>query len=168
MLHNLGAISRYKKINISIFVKLIMNKFKRRADLSESSRRKLIMFENIIANIMNETSPKSLEMTPELCMKILKFACEVRNKAVHESMERTAKYQLRDSFYARDVLADIRGFMRAIKRPFGGTLPDEYKCCQLYYDKQKTFFGQLQRICRSELESQEPVKLGFSVADCYR
>ena len=145
-----------------------MNKFKRRADLSKSSRRKLIMFENIIKNIMNETSPKSLEMTPELCMKILKFACEVRNKAVHGSLERTAKYQLRDSFYARDVRADIRGFMRAIKRPFGGTLPGEYKGCQLYYDQQKTNFGQLQRIGRNELESQKPVELGFSVAGCYR
>ena len=145
-----------------------MNKFKRRADLSESSRRKLIMFENIIANIINETSPKSSEMTPELCMKILKFACELRNKAVAGSLERTAKYRLGDSFYVRDVLADIQGFMRAIKRTFGGTLPDEYKGCQLYYDQQKTHFGQLQRICRSELESQEPGKLSFSLAGYYR
>ena len=144
-----------------------MNQLKRRADLSESSTRKLIMFENIIANIMNETSPNSLEMTPELCMKILKFACEVRNKAVHGSLERTAKYQLRDSFYVRDALADIRGLMRAIKRPFGGTLPDEYKGCQLYYDQQKSYFGQLQRICRSELDSREPGKLSFNLAGKY-
>ena len=57
----------------------------------------------------------------------------------------------------RDVLAD-----------FGGTLPDEYKGCQLYYDQQKTHFGQLQRICSCELESQEPGKLSFSLAGYYR
>ena len=144
-----------------------MNKFRRRADLSESLRIKLIMLENIIANIINETSPKSLEKTTKLCVKILKFSCKVRNKAVHGSLERTEKYQLRDYFYVRDVLADIRGSMRAIKRPFGGTLHDDYRGCQLYYDQQKTNFGQLQRIRRSKLESQEPGKLSFSVAGYY-
>ena len=63
------------------------------------------------------------------------------DKAVHGIRERNAKYQLRDSFYVRNILADIRGFMRAIKRPFGGTLPDEYKGCQLYYDQQKSILG---------------------------
>ena len=39
---------------------------------------------------------------------------------------------------------------------------------ELHCDQQKTYFGQLQRICRSELESQEPDKLSFSLAGYYR
>ena len=61
---------------------------------------------------------------------------------------------MRESYYERDVLADIRGLMRAIKRPFGGELPNEYKGCMLYYDKQKTYFGKLKRVTIRTLDSR--------------
>ena len=66
-------------------------------------------------------------MTPKLCMKILKHVCEVRHKAFQGTEIKFRKYRVRESYYERDVLADIRGLMRAIKRPFGCELPNEYK-----------------------------------------
>ena len=79
----------------------------RRADLSESSTRKLDMIEDIIANILDETSTNEKKMTPALCMKILMYACEVRNKALQGTLVRTGKYHIRQSYYVRDALADI-------------------------------------------------------------
>ena len=51
-----------------------MNNFKQRADFSESLRIKQVILENIIVKIVLEASPRSLEMIPELCIKIIKFA----------------------------------------------------------------------------------------------
>ena len=84
----------------------MLNHLKRRADLSDSSRRKLKMFEEIIAKILEETSPNQRKMSPALCMKILKYACEVRNKALQGTMVRSAKYRIRESYYKRDAIAD--------------------------------------------------------------
>ena len=120
----------------------MLKHLKRRADLSDSSRRKLKMFEEIIAKILEETSPNQRKMSPALCMKILKYACEVRNKALQGTMVRSAKYRIGESYYKRDALAKIRWFMLAIKRPMVGALTKEYKGYQLYYGQQKTYFGQ--------------------------
>ena len=106
-------------------------------------------------------------MTPALCMKILKHACEVRNKALQGTLVRTGKYHIRQSYYIRDALADIRWFMRAIKRRMGGELTKEYKGCQLYYDQQKTYFGQLERVSSTVSDSREPGKLSFNQAGKY-
>ena len=106
-------------------------------------------------------------MTPKLCMKILKHVCEVRNKALQGTEIKFRKYRVRESYYERDVLADIRGLMLAIKRPFGGELPNEYKGCILYYDKQKTYFWKLQKVTIKTLDSREPGKLSFNQAGKY-
>ena len=124
----------------------MMKQLKRRVDLSESSRRKLLRYESIIANIIEEAAPIRKEMTPKLCMKILKYACEVRNKALQGTNESTGMYHVGESYYIRDALSDIRWFMRTIKRQLGGYFPDEYKGCQLYFEQQKTYFRQLQRV----------------------
>ena len=116
-------------------------------------------FEKIIENILEETSTKKKKMTPAMCMKILKYACEVRNKALQGTMVETADFHVRESYYQRDAFADIRGFMRAIKRRMGSELTKEYKGCQLYYDQQKTYFGQLERVPTRMLHSIEPGKL---------
>ena len=76
----------------------MMKQLKRRVDLSESSRRKLLRYESIIANIIEEAAPIRKEMTPKLCMKILKYACEVRNKALQGTNVRTGKYRVGESY----------------------------------------------------------------------
>ena len=118
----------------------------KRVDLSKSFTKKLIMYERIIANIIQEAAPIRKEMTPKLCMKIMKYACEVRNKALQGTSLRTGKYHVGESYYIRDALSDIRWFMRTIKRQLGGELPDEYESCQLYFDQQETYFKQLERV----------------------
>ena len=130
----------------------MMKQLKRRVDLSESSTRKLIRYESIIANIIEEEDSIRKEMTPKLCMKILKYACEVRNKALQRTNVRTGKYHVGESYYIRDALVDIRWFMRTIKRQLGGEFPDEYKGCQWYFEQQKTYFRQLERISNEASE----------------
>ena len=145
----------------------MQSQLKRRVDLSDSSKRKLVRFEKIIANVLEETSTNKEKMTPAMCLKILKYACEVRNKALQGNMVKTAEFHVRESYYTRDALADIRGFMRAIKRRMGGELTKEYKGCQLYYDQQKTYFGQLERVPSRKLHSIEPGKLSYNLAGKY-
>ena len=133
----------------------MMNQMIGREDLSESYTRKLIRYESIIANIIEEAAPIRKEMTPKLCMKILKYACEVRNKALQGTNVKTGKYRVGESYYIRDALSDIKWFMRTIKRQLGGEFPDEYKCCQLYFEQQKNYFRQLERVSNETSKKRE-------------
>ena len=142
----------------------MLRHMKQRADLSVSSYRKLMMFDEIITNILDETSTNKKKMTPTMWMKILKYICEIRNKALQGTMLRCDKFKIKESYFIRDALADIRWIMRAIKRQMGGELTMEYKGCQLYYDQQKTNFGQLERIPNRMLDLIEPARLSFNQA----
>ena len=109
-------------------------KNKRYVDLSTSSRSKLNMYEKILEDKLKVYTPASV-------LKMLKFVCEERNAAVQKTdKEDLAKWYIRDSYYQRNVIADMKGFMRTIKRNFGGTLPDEYNECALYYRGQRAIF----------------------------
>ena len=83
---------------------------------------KLILIKNLIVS----------DFKPSSVMKMLKFVCEERNKALQGDAKINAQYQLRDCLYIRDVKADMRGFMRTIKREVGGVLSGDFKECLLY------------------------------------
>lgn len=131
---------------------------KRRADLSPSTKKKLLAYEAII-------EAKTNNMTPESCLKLLKFFSEERNAALHDPHIKDAKYQLRESFYLRNVNADLRWLMRAIKRRLGGELPPNYAGCKAYYKRQRIFFKNLLRVKgnRATGESLEPGKLSYNL-----
>ena len=112
---------------------------KRRADSTPSTKKKLLCYEAIIA-------AKTKDMTPESCLKLLKFFCKERNAALYDPHMKDVKYQLRESFYLRNVNADLGWLMRAIKRHFGGELPPNYTGCKAYYKKQRIFFKNLHRV----------------------
>ena len=62
----------------------------------------------------------------------------------------------------------MKGFMRTIKRNFGGTLPDEYNECALYYRGQRAIFAGLKRYSkRSRSPAQEPGKTAYNMAGRY-
>ena len=62
----------------------------------------------------------------------------------------------------KNAFADIQWFMRAIQHQMGGEITQEYKVCQLYYDQQKIYFGQLERLSNMMLDLIESEKLSFS------
>ena len=132
----------------------MMKQMMQQEDLSESFKRMLISFERISANIIDKASPIR-KMTPKLCMKILKYACGVRNKALQGTNVRTGKYPVGESYYIRDALSDIKWFMQTIKRQLGDEFPDEYKCCQLYFEQQKNYFRQLERVSNETSKKRE-------------
>ena len=76
-------------------------------------------------------------------MTMLKQICEVRNKALESADNPKAAYCVNNSFFERNVNADLTLFMRSIKRKFKGELPREYHECQLYYKKQRKYFKDL-------------------------
>ena len=79
-----------------------------------------------------------------------------------------AKWYIGDSYYQRNVLADMTGFMRIIKRKLGGTLSDEYKECVLYYKAQRAIFSGLKRYSkRPRSPHQEPGKTAYNLAGRY-
>ena len=135
---------------------------KRRADLSLSAIRKLVSYEAMV-------DEKIYDMTPDSCLKLLKYFCEERNAAVHGPMIEDAKYKLRESYYIRNVSADISVLMRTIKRRFGGKLPREYAGCKAYYKKQMTYFKGLHRVKgkRVSTNSIEPGKLSYNLEGKY-
>lgn len=61
-----------------------MMKITRRADLSQSARRKLNHFDAIIDS-------KTDKITPESCLKLLKYCSEERNAAVHGPLIKVAQ-----------------------------------------------------------------------------
>ena len=98
---------------------------KRRVDLGPSSMNRVIFYEDIISRITSK-------LTPYSCLEVLKYVAEDRNAALQgPDKEKRAKYKLRDSFYIRDVLADMGWMMQVLRRKFNGTLPPDYECCQL-------------------------------------
>ena len=137
-------------------------KNKRYVDLSTSSRSKLNMYDKILQDKLKVYTPASV-------LKMLKFVCEERNAAVQTTdKEDLAKWYIRDSYYQRNVIADMKGFMRTIKRNLGGTLPDEYNECALYYRGQRTFFAGLKRYSkRPRYSLQEPRKTAYNMAGRY-
>ena len=135
---------------------------KRYVDLSTSSRSKLNMYEKILEDKLKVYTPASV-------LKMLKYVCEERNAAVQKTdKEDLAKWYIRDSYYQRNVIADMKGFMRTIKRNLGGTLADEYNECTLYYKGQRAFFAGLKRYSkRSRSPLQEPGKTAYNMAGRY-
>ena len=100
---------------------------------------------------------------------MLKFVCEERNAAMQRTdKEDLAKWYIRDSYYQRNVLADMKGFMRVIKRKLGGTLSDEYKECALYYKAQRANFSGLKRYSKRLLSPvQQPGKTAYNLPGRY-
>ena len=137
-------------------------KNKRYVDLSTSSRSKLNMYEEVLEE-------KFTVYTPASVLKMLKFVCEERNAAMQRTdKEDLAKWYIRDSYYQRNVLADMKGFMRAIKRKLGGTLSDEYKECALYYKAQRAIFSGLKRYSKRLLSPvQQPGKTAYNLPGRY-
>ena len=139
---------------------------KREADLSVSAAKRILFYEAIIAKVTKELDPPN-ELNPHSCLKVLKYVSEVRNAAQQGPEISRAKYQQRESFFIRDVNADLEWMMRVIKRRYNGKLPPAYKCCQLYYDNQRAIFKQLKRVKRHVFESKEPGKLSYKLPGKY-
>ena len=164
---------------------LLMKTLKRRVDLGESGINRVLFYEKIIRKIlrtqpareaaMNETTQSFLkvvdakhqsieppiQLNPKTCLEILKYVAEVRNAALTGEEESRGEYKLRESYFERDINADLGWMMRVIKRFFNGTLPEEFKGSQLYYEKQRAIFKQLKKVKRKAVGSQEPGKLSY-------
>ena len=129
---------------------LLMKKLKRRVDLGESGINRVLFYEKIIRKIlrtqpareaaMNETTQSflkvvdakhqslepTIQLNPKTCLEILKYVAEVRNAALTGEEESRGEYKLRESYFERDVNADLGWMMRVIKRFFNGSLPEEF------------------------------------------
>ena len=149
-----------------------MSKQKRYVDLCASSRSKLLMYERILSQQVKETT----DYSPASVLKMLKFVCEERNAALQDADRERAKYRIRDSYYQRDVIADMKGFMRAInctlvvslESTTGGSLPAGYEGCLLYYKHQRAFFKGLRAYSkRSVSPTQAPGKTAYNLAGRY-
>ena len=162
-----------------------MKTIKRRVDLGDSGIKRVLFYETIIRKVlrslpeleagMKETSQSFLkgvddkhqsllppiELNPKSCLEILKYVAEVRNAALTGEEESRGEYMLRGSYFERDVNADLAWMMRVIKRFFNGSLPDEFKGCELYYENQRAIFKQLKKTKRKSMVSLEPGKLSY-------
>ena len=133
---------------------------KRRVDLSWSAKDKLLRCEKFLEKI-------STEYTPETCLKMLKKVCEERNKALQGHTKDFAEYHIGDTYYARNVKADLSLFMRCIRRKIGKLTP-EFSACELYYQQQRQIFKHLKPVrkksCRDTLI---PGKTSYNQAGIY-
>ena len=130
------------------------------------------MYERILSQQVKETT----DYSPASVLKMLKFVCEERNAALQNADREKAKYRLRDSYYERDVVADMKGFMRAIKRKLGvslesttgGSLPPGYEGCLLYYKQQRAIIKGLRGYTkRSVSPTRAAGKTAYNLAGRY-
>ena len=162
-----------------------MKKLNRRVDLGESGIKRVLFYENIIRKVLktleapevpikestqacskrvsakHQSPEPPIKLTPKSCLEVLKYVAEVRNAALTGEEESRGDYKLRESYFARDVNADLGWMMRVIKRLFNGKLPSEFKGCQLYYENQRAIFKQLKKAKRKVVGSLEPGKLSY-------
>ena len=138
-----------------------MSKLKRRVDLGVSSTKSFNYYEEIIAS-------KTKELTPQSCLMVLKYAAEERNKALQGAKRKsTGEFRLGDSYFKRNVSDDLSWFMRVFKRNFDGTLPPEFKCCEMYYAKQRRIFKRLKRVKRNVDQLEGPGKTAYNLPGKY-
>ena len=135
---------------------------KRRVDLGESARKKLIRCEVYLENI-------SHEYTPDACLKMMKDVCEKRNKALQGYEKEEAIYQIGDTYYERNALTDIGMFMRCIKRKLKEkAVNEDYSALELYYSQQRNHFRKIRPITKKTCSSSQlPGKTSFKQAGIY-
>ena len=136
---------------------------KRWVDLSESAIKKHLRCKAYLDKVAKV-------YTPESCLQMMKKVCEVRNKALQKHDKELAKYCIGDTYYKRDVTADIAIFMQYIRRQFNGKFPkdQDFSKLKVYVTSQKKRFKNLKPLRkRSSTDSDLPGKTSFNQPGIY-
>ena len=132
-------------------------------DLSESAVKKHLRCKAYLDQV-------SKVYTPESCLEMMKKVCEVRNKALQKHDKQLAKYCIGDTYYRRNVKADIAIFMQYIKRELNGEFPkdQDFSKLKVYVASQKKLFKNLKPLSkRSCIDADLPGKTSFNQPGIY-